>query len=130
MDVDFKQGFDHLCLKFVCQVLRKKGVCEEVLDIIKRLYERGTTRVSVNNILRNPIKNIMESLWQGDLLSIIWIILAMEPLLKSLKRLLKGIVVRTIQVEGPLNENETGPLLLEETFAVLGYADDMKTRSE
>ena len=62
MDIDFQQGFDHLCLKFVRQVLRKKGICEEVLDRIKCLYERGTTRVSVNNILGSSIKNIMESL--------------------------------------------------------------------
>ena len=126
MDVDFQQGFNHLCLKFVRQVLRKKGVCEEVLERIKCLYERGTTRVLVNNILGSPIKNIMQSLWQGDLLSMIWFILAMEPLLKSLKRLLKGIVVRTVQVEGPLQEGETGPLILEEIFTVVGYVDDVK----
>ena len=95
MDIDFRAGFDHLCLKFVRQVLRKKGVCETVLERLECLYVRGTTRVSVNNILGSPIKNIMQSLHQGDLPSMIWFILAMESLLKSLKRLLKGIVVRT-----------------------------------
>ena len=62
LDLDFQQGFDHLCLLWVRKVLKKKGVCEEVLERIKRLYEKGTTRVSVNNVLGKSIKNIMESL--------------------------------------------------------------------
>ena len=56
----------------------------------------------------------------------IWFIVAMDPLLKSLKRLLKGIVIRTVVVEGPLEEGKVGPLLLEEKFSVNGYADDLK----
>ena len=108
LDVDFHQGFDHLCLSFVRKVLKKKGVCEEVLQRIKCLYERGTTQVSVNNILGSSIKNIMESLRQGDLPSMIWFILMMDPLLKSLKRLLKGIVIRTVWVEGPMGRGSYG----------------------
>ena len=49
-------------MMWVRKVLKKKGVCEGVLDRIKRLYERGTTRVSVNNILGELIENILESL--------------------------------------------------------------------
>ena len=125
LDLDFRAGFDFLCLKFVRSVLRKKGVCEAVLERLERLYIRGTTRVSVNNFLGSPIKNIMQSLCQGDL-SMLWFILAMDPLLKSLKHLLRGIVIWTVQVEGPLEEGKLGPLLLKETFVVCGYADDVK----
>ena len=96
------------------------------MDRIKKLYEKGTTRVSVNNILGKSIKNIMESLRQGDLPSMIWFIIAMDPLLVSLKRLLKGIVTRSVVAEGPLNEGEVALLRHEEMFQVLGYADDLK----
>ena len=98
--MDFCQGFDHLCMSWVRRVL-KKGVDSRVLERIKRLHERGTTRVSVNNILGESIKNLMESLRQGDLPSMIWFVLAMYPLLVSLKILLKGIETRSVTAEGP-----------------------------
>ena len=31
-----------------------------------------------------------------------------------------------MQVEGPLEEGKSGPLLLEEIFVVCGYTDDVK----
>ena len=107
-------------------MLKKKGICDSVLERLERLYIKGMTRVSVNNILGSLIKNIMQSLRHGDLLSMLWFILAMEPLLKSLKRRLKGVVIRTVQVEGPLEEGKSGPLLLEEIFVVCSYGDDVK----
>ena len=125
-DIDFAQGFDHLCLKFCWKVLKKKGVSEGVISRLKRLYQHGTTRVSVNDIIGEPIKNLYQSLRQGDLTSMLFFVISMDPLLKSLKRLLKGIVIRKVIVAGPAEKGKKGPVYLEELYVVVGYADDLK----
>ena len=56
----------------------------------------------------------------------IWFIIAMDPLLVSLKRLLKGIVTISVVAEGPHKEGEVAPLRYVEKFSVLGYTDDLK----
>ena len=104
----------------------EKGSGSEVLDRIKRLYERGTTRVSVNNILGGIIKNLMESLRQADLPSMFWFVVAMDPLLISLKRLLTGIETKSVTAEGPLMEGEVTKLRHVEKFKILSYTDDLK----
>merc|ERR1712059_173543 len=96
VDLDFSAAFDFLCLKFCYSVMEKKGVSKKVLDRLKRLYKNGSTRVCVNNKVGDPILNLYQSLRQGDIVSMLLFVLAIDPLLKSLKRLLKGIVVNKI----------------------------------
>ena len=51
LDLDFLAGFDWLVMEWVYLVLAKKGVCQEVINRIKRLYYDSTTIVVVNNVL-------------------------------------------------------------------------------
>ena len=68
----------------------------------------------------------MESLRQGNLPSMLWFIVAMDPLLVSLKRQLKGIEIRSVTAEGPLMEGEVTKLRHVEKFKILSYTDDLK----
>ena len=80
----------------------------------------------MNDKVGDPIKNIYQSLRQGDITSMIFFVIAMEPLLKSLKRLLKGITISKVKVQGPLPKGMKGPLYLEDVYKIIGYADDLK----
>ena len=43
LDLDFLAGFDWLVMAWVYMVLSKKGVCQEVINRIKMLYDDSTT---------------------------------------------------------------------------------------
>ena len=86
LDLGFCQGFNHLIMHWVFKVLRRKGVDVKVILRLRRIYENNYTRVSVNNILGSPIPNIRVSLCQGDIPSMFWFCVAIDPLLYSLNR--------------------------------------------
>ena len=125
-DFDFTAAFDNLCLNFCFKVMKKKGISQIFVDRLKRLYKNGVTRVCVNDKVGDPIQNIYQSLRQGDITSMLLFVLSMEPLLKSLKRMLKGIVISKVRVQGPLPKGMKKPLYLEEVYKIIGYADDLK----
>ena len=125
-DFDFTAAFDNLCINFCFKVMKKKGISQIVLDRLKRIYKNGATRVCVNDRVGDPILNIYQSLRQGDITSMLMFVISMEPLLKSLKRMLKGIVINKVKVQGPLSKGMKKPLFLEEVFKLIGYADDLK----
>jgi hypothetical protein len=45
LDLDFMAGFDWLDMAWVYLVLAKKGVCQEVVERVRRLYSDSTTNV-------------------------------------------------------------------------------------
>ena len=56
-----------------------------------------------------------------------WFALAIDPLLVYLEKRLKGILIYSLPVMGPQQENKTGMLPhLEERYKVYGLADDVK----
>ena len=60
--------------------------------------------------------------------SIDWFSVGIDPLIVYLDKRLKGILVSTLPVFGPVLENEPSPLPpIEERFKVMGYCDDTKS---
>ena len=51
LDLDFLAGFDWLVMEWVYLVMGKKGVCQVVIDRVRRIYADSTTTVVANNIL-------------------------------------------------------------------------------
>ena len=80
-DNDFEAAFDFLCLEWVKQVLRKKGIVEAALDRFSNLYKDGITIPVINNVPGKPIANNRLSLRQGDRPSGIWFFYGIDPLL-------------------------------------------------
>ena len=65
-------GFDWLDMSWVYFVLFKKGVSQEVITRIQRLYADSTTVVVINNLLGKAFPNNRGSLRQGDDLVCCW----------------------------------------------------------
>ena len=128
LDLDFLAGFDWLVMAWVYMVLAKKGVCPEVIDRLKRLYTVSTTTVVVNNVLGKSFPNIRGSLRQGDVPSMSWFGVGIDPLLVYLEKRLTGIPITTLPVLGPVPEEDAGRHLppLSQSYKLVAYADDVK----
>ena len=90
LDLDFLAGFDWLDMGWVYLVLAKKGVCDEVIQRIQRLYAESISVVVVNNLLGRAFPNLRGSLRQGDVPSMFWFATGIDPLLNYLEKRLKG----------------------------------------
>ena len=89
-----------------CSVLSKKVVYEEVIQIIRRLYDQSISVVVMNNLLGQAIQNLRCSLSQGDVPSMFWYATGMDPHLVYLDKRLEGIPITSIPIHGPVQEGD------------------------
>ena len=80
----------------------------------------------VNNIPGEAVDKIRQSLRQGDLPSMHFFSFGIDPLLVFLEKRLKGILITTLPVLGPVQEGHQQLHPLEERYKLIGYADDVK----
>ena len=127
-DTDYQAAFDFLVMTWVFMVLKKKGVCELVIDRLKNLYEDNLSVIVVNNIEGKCVPNRRLSLRQGDVPSMFFFAYGIDPLITYLERRLTGILICSMPVLGPTVEGAHSALLpaLEERYRVVSYADDLK----
>ena len=107
-------------------VLEKKGLDRRVIGRLKNLYRESISVVVVNNLQVKAIKNIRQSLCQGDLPSMTLFGYGIDPLLTYLDKRLKGILIASLPVQGPLLLRSQPLPDIEERYKVIGYADDVK----
>ena len=118
-------GFDWLDMSWVYLVLKKKGVCDQVINRLKRIYSNSTSVVVVNNILGKSFPNIRGSLRQEDVPSKFWFAVGIDPLLNYLDKRLIGIPIASLPVQGPIFETADRPQI-KECYKLVAYADDVK----
>ena len=128
LDLDFLAGFDWLDMVWVYLVLAKKGLSETVINRIKNLYADSISVVMVNNVQGRAINNLRGSLRQGDVPSMFWFAVGIDPLLLYLEKRLKGIPITSLPVLGPSPEHERSSTVenLRQDFKLIAYADDVK----
>ena len=126
LDLDFVAAFDYQVFSWVFDVLRAKGVSEEVISRISNIYDNCITIPVVNNVLGKPIKNIRGNLRQGCPGSMGWFGVAIDPLLVYLENRLSGIPICSLLTAGPIQSDGTPPQPICEQYTVMGYADDIK----
>ena len=128
LDLDFLAGFDWLDMAWVYLVLARKGVSQEVISRIARIYSNSSTIVVVNNVLGKTFSNIRGSLRQGDVPSMFWFAIGIDPLLVYLEKRLAGIPITSLPVSGPCLENSACQVLppQQQLYKVVAYADDVK----
>ena len=97
-----------------------------MIDRLKRLYTVSTTVVVVNNVMGKSFPNIRGSLRQGDVPSMFWFAVGIDPLLVYLEKRLTGIPITSLPVLGPSLENTPNPPPLQQSYTVVAYADDVK----
>ena len=127
LDLDFLAGFDWLAMDWVYLVMKKKGVKKEVIDRVKKLYQYCVSIIVVNNVIGKTVPNLRGSLRQGDIPAMFWFAIGIEPLLYYLERRLQGILLFSLPVQGPNQEN-LPPVLppMSQHFKLVSYADDVK----
>ena len=128
LDLDFLAGFDWLVMNWVYMVLEKKGVDHQVVNRIQRLYSGCKTVVVVNNQLGRCIPNSRGSLRQGDVPTMYWFGVGIDPLLVYLEKRVTGIPLTSVSVQGPLEEASVGHTLpdIQQRYKVVAYVDDVK----
>jgi hypothetical protein len=83
--------------------------------------------VVINNVLGKSFVNHRWSLRQGDVQYMNWFAYGMDPLINYLDRRLKGILVHSLPLHGPLPQDVPHHLqILEERYKVVGYANNLK----
>lgn len=95
-------AFDWLVLSWVWKVLAKLGVAQSIIERLQRLYEDSITIVVVNNKLGRVFLDMRGSLRQGGCASMQWFGFGIDPLLRYLDRRLKGILITSLPVLGPV----------------------------
>ena len=118
-----------MVLLWVFKVLAAKGLDPTVIERLKNIYSNNITIVVTNNILGKSFKNIRWSIRQGDRPSSLLFNYGIDPHLAWLDKRLKGIPIYKQQALGPLLQGQVRqlqPLVVHETYKVIGYVDDVK----
>ena len=126
LDTDLIAAFDYLCLAWAFLVLEKKGLNKKVIARLKNLYKDNMSVVVVNNIHGKIVENIRLSLRQGGIPSMHLFSYGIDPLLTYLEKRLKGILISSLPLFGPIPNGSLPLGVLEERYKVIGYADDVK----
>ena len=153
LDTDFEAGFDFLVMSWTYQVLRKKNCSQIVVNRLERIYSNNYSIIVVNNVMGKKIANLRGSLKQGDIPSMYYFSVGLDPVLFYLERRLRGVPVYRMPVAGPAPEpaprggrrggrgppglavpgdtvtvqvQPGGDQVLEEVYKLCAYADDLK----
>ena len=108
LDTDFEAGFDFLDMDWTYLVLLKKNCSPSVVNRLKRVYANNVSMVVVNSVLGKKIPNKRGSLKQGDIPSMYYFSVGLDPVLYYLERQLQGIPVYKQPVAGPVQAQERG----------------------
>ena len=109
LDLDFFAGFDFLQMCWVYAVLLQKNLDPKIVHRLSNIYSNNFTIPVINQVHGQPIPNLRGSLRQGDIPSMFWFAIGLDPLLFFLERPLAGIPVFRLPLAGPNQEDGTGP---------------------
>lgn len=90
--LDFYKAFDHVSYRYVEQVMRRIGLEDRVLTVIRNVVTGITARISVNGQMTNSIR-IERGVPQGSPLSMLMFVLSLEPLLRKISEKLSGVTI-------------------------------------
>lgn len=90
--IDLDKAFDRVNHQFLFHTMQEMGFPSRFTDIIKNLLQGSTSRISINGQLGNSIQ-ISSSVKQGCPMSMTLFAIAVEPLLATLIRRLRGLQI-------------------------------------
>ena len=150
LDADFEAGFDYLDMAWTYLVLLQKNCSPLVVNRLKRIYDSNFSIVVVNSVLGKKVQNKRGSLKQGEIPSMYYFPVGLDPVLYYLERRLQSILVYKQSVAGPVHGLGRGrgppvpapdlataapdqtpgrqeqPAPAEEVYKLCAYADDLK----
>lgn len=86
MKLDIAKAFDNVCWEYMLEIMERLGFGQRWRDIISLIWSTTSSRIFLNGETGSPIRH-RRGLRQGDPLSQMLFILAMDPYKESLKRL-------------------------------------------
>ena len=102
LDTDLIAAFCNMVTTWCLKVLEKKGLENATIERYKNLYLENMSIIVVNNIQGRCIKNTRLSIRQGDKFAMELFSYGMDPILGYLEKRLKGILIHSIPVQGPI----------------------------
>ena len=99
--------------------MEKKGACPEFTNRLKNLYFNNLSVVVVNNVPGASIENVRLTLRQGDVPSMELFCFGIDPLLLRLERVLQGILIASVPVQGPTLQGMPPLPKLEQRYKLL-----------
>ena len=115
-----------MTLSWCLKVLEKKGASQDFISRLKNLYSNNLSVVVVNNVPGAAVENIRLTLRQGDVPSMELFCFGIDPLIHRLDRVLQGILIASVPVQGPPLQGMPPLPKLEQRYKLIGYADDNK----
>jgi exonuclease III len=106
MSIDLEKAFDRVRQKYLWKCLEKFGFPRQFIEIIRRLYQRASSKILINGFLTDDV-HIQRSVRQGCPLSMILFVMYIEPLIRMMSAALEGIQVGN------------------DFIRTIGYADDL-----
>ena len=85
LDTDLIAAFDNMVLTWCLQVMSRKGLDDEVIARYRNLYDDNISIIVVNGIQGRKIKNVRQSVRQGNKFSMEIFAFGMDPILSYLK---------------------------------------------
>ena len=126
LDTDLIAGFDYMTLSWCFMVMERKGACQEFIARLRNLYSNNLSVVVVNNVQGAAVENVRLTLRQGDVPSMELFCFGIDPLIHRLDRILQGILIASVPVQGPQLKGQPRIPNLEQRYKLIGYADDNK----
>ena len=115
-----------MTLTWCMMVMEKKGACKEFINRLRILYSNNLSLIVVNNVPGIAVENVRLTLRQGDVPSMELFCFGIDPLLHRLDRLLQGILIASVPVQGPPLQSMPPLPKHEQRYKLIGYADDNK----
>ena len=115
-----------MTLSWCFMVMERKGACQEFISRLRNLYSNNLSVVVVNNVQGAAVENVRLTLRQGDVPSMELFCFGIDPLIHRLDRILQGILIASVPVQGPQLKGQPRLPNLEQRYKLIGYADDNK----
>ena len=115
-----------MTLSWCFGVLEKKGACQEFISRLRNLYSNNLSVVVVNNVQGAAVENIRLTLRQGYVPNMELFCFGIDPLIHLLDRVLQGILIASVPVQGPQLRGQPRLSNIEQRYKLIGYADDNK----
>jgi exonuclease III len=109
LDTDLVAAFCNMVVMWCTAVMIKKGLDPKVVERYNNLYSENYSIIVVNNILGRSIKNTRMSIRQGDKFAMELFTFGMDPVLSYLEKRLKGIIIHSLPVQGPVLHPQPPP---------------------
>lgn len=119
--LDQEKAYDKVDLNYLWATVREYGIPEEWIAQVEALYARATSRVIINGVMSQPFE-LTRGVRQGDPLSCLLFVLAIEPLAGMLRK----SALLGIETPNSMNRLVTN-LFADDTTVFLSSEDDFGT---